>query len=95
MSGHLSKFCGLLDWVSLSGEEVLGQGIQHVDAITQVASADGDVHADDFVLVRLVDLEGRFQNVEEVREGVVLDVLGAVGVELLPDLVVHVVVVVC
>ena len=39
-------------------------------------------------------LQGRLKDVEELREPLVVDVLGAVGVELLPDLVEEVVVLV-
>ena len=84
----------LLDGVSLPGEEVLGEGIKDVNAEAEVAFADGDVHRDDLVLVWLVDLQRRLEDVEEVGELVVLDVLSPVRVKLLPDFVVHVVVVV-
>ena len=89
--GHLDR---LFDRVALASEKVSRQGVEDVGAVHQVAAADGDVHGDDLVLVGLVDLQRRFQNVQEVGQLVVADVLGAVRIELLPDLVVHVVVVV-
>ena len=92
--GRLVDFHRLFNWVALAGEEVARQGVQDVDAVHQISPADGDVHRDDLVLVGLVDLQRRFQHVQEVRQLVVADVLGALRVELLPDFVVHVVVVV-
>ena len=94
MRRHFTQLGRLFHGVALSREEVLGEGVQHVDAVAEVSLADGDVHADDFVLVGLVDLKGRLEDVQEVGEGVVLDVLCAVRIKLLPDFVVHVVVVV-
>ena len=55
---------------------------------------DRDVHVNDLELVRPRYLQGRLQDVEELGEALVVDVLGAVGVELLPDLVEEVVVLV-
>ena len=90
----LAQLRGLLHRVPLPSEEVLGEGVQHVHAVAEVAAADRDVHRDDLVLVWLVDLQRRLEDVEEVGELVVLDVLSPVRVKLLPDFVVHVVVVV-
>ena len=90
----LAQLRGLLHRVPLAREEVLGEGVQHVHAVAEVAAADGDVHRDDLVLVGLVDLERGLQHVQEVGQLPVLDVLRPVGVELLPDLVEHIVVVI-
>ena len=94
MGSHFAQLSGLLYRVALPGKEVLGESVEDVNAEAEVPFADGDVHRDDLVLVWLVDLEGGLEDVEEVGELVVLDVLRPVGVELLPDLVVHVIVVV-
>ena len=95
LGSHLTQLSCLLNRVALPSKEVLGQRVKDVDAETEVALADRDVHRDDLVLVWLVDLKGGLEHVEEVRELVVLDVLRPVGVKLLPDLVVHVIVVIC
>ncbi|GLH13421.1 Protein of unknown function [Gryllus bimaculatus] len=91
---HLVQLPRFLDGVALPREEVLGERVQDVHAEHEVALADGDIHRHDLVLVRLVDLQGRLQHVQEVGQLVVADVLRAVGIEVLPDLVVHVVIVV-
>ena len=71
VSKYLSELGRLLDGVALAREEVLGEGVEDVDAEAEVAAADGDVHADDLVLVRLVDLQRRLKHVQEVGQGAV------------------------
>merc|ERR1719433_135253 len=56
---HLAQLRGLLHWVTLPSEEVLGEGVQDVHAVAEVATADGDVHGDDFVLIRFMYLQRR------------------------------------
>ena len=90
----LAQLRGLLHRVPLPSEEVLGERVQHVHAVAEVAAADRDVHRDDLVLVGFVDLERGLQHVQEVGQLPVLDVLRPVGVKLLPDLVEHIVVVI-
>lgn len=82
------------DRVALAREKVLSQRVQYVHAVDQVTLAYWYVHGHDLVLVRLVDLQRGLQDVQEVGQLIVPDVPRAVRVEVLPDLVVHVVVVV-
>ncbi len=93
----------LFDGVALPGEEVLGERVQDVGAEDAVVldlavgvgvAHDGDVHVDDLELVRLGYLQRRLQHVEELAERLVRHVLRSVRVELLPDLVEEVVVLV-
>jgi len=90
----LAQFGSLLDWTALAREKVFGERVKNVYAEHEVALADRDVHRNDFVLVGLVDLQRRLEHVQEVGQLVVADVLGAVRIEVLPDFVVHVVVVI-
>lgn len=80
--------------VALARKEVLGECVQYVHAVNQVTPTYRYVHGHDLVLVGLVDLKRRLQDVQEVGQLIVPDVPRAVRVEVLPDLVVHVVVVV-
>ena len=88
----------------LPGEEVLREDVEdvraedavlhdHVPALVGVAD-DRDLHVDDFELVGFGDLEGRLQDIQELGQLLVGHVLGALLVELAPDLVEEVVVLV-
>ena len=91
---HLGELTRLLDRIALSREEVLGECVEDIHAKHKVALTYGNVHRYNLVLVGLVYLQRRLQHVEKVRQLVVADVLSTIGIELLPDLVVHVVIVV-
>jgi hypothetical protein len=68
---NLSQLGRLLHRVALTREKVLGERVEYVHAVAEVAAADWNVHADDLVLVWLVNLERRLKDVEEVGQGAV------------------------
>jgi len=85
---------GLNDRVAFACEEVLRKCVQYVHTVDQVTLTYRYVHGYDLVLIWLVDLKRRLQDVQEVGQLVVPDIPGSIWVKVLPYLVVHVVVIV-
>jgi hypothetical protein len=63
MGRHFAQFRRFFDGVSFTSKEVLGECVQDVDAVAEISFANRDVHADDLVLVGLVDLKRWLQDV--------------------------------
>ena len=63
LGSDLTQLRGLLHRVALPREEVLGQGVQNVNAVAEVAATNRDVHGDDFVLVRFMNLQRRLEHI--------------------------------
>ena len=71
-------------------EEVLGQGVEDVDAVDAVVGADRDVERHQLVLVRCRDAQRLLERVDELAELFKVDVLSRFLVKPLPHFVVHV-----
>ena len=76
--------------VARRAEEVLRERVEDVDAVHDVALADGDVERHELVVVRLLDLQRQLQLADELAQALERDVLRRLLVVLLPQLVVHV-----
>jgi hypothetical protein len=71
-------------------EHPLGEGEQDVHTVDAVPAHHGQVHIDEAYLVGLGDAEWLRQGIGKVGQGQILNELGGLRVELLPDLIEHV-----
>ena len=71
-------------------QEVLGQRVEDVDAVDAISIADRNVQQHETVMIRHGYAQRFFQTVDELAEPLQRDVLRRFLVEQLPDLVVHV-----
>ena len=79
---HLASQLGkVFSLVLNEAEGVLGEGVEHVQAVDLVALSYGHVKADNGKLIGLGDSQGRVQASNEVRHLVERDELGGVGVK--------------
>ena len=73
-----------------SAEKVLSQRVENVDAVDAVAVTDGDVEQHEAIMIRQRYTQRLLQAVDELAESRQRDVLRRFLVEQLPDLVVHI-----
>jgi hypothetical protein len=70
--------------LAAGAQEVLGQSVQDVNTVHAVLLNYGQVHGNHFEPIGLGNAERLLEHLDKVAQLLVLDELGAVGVEFLP-----------
>ena len=89
-SSRLFEVSELFGSIVLGAQEVLGQSVKDVHAVHHVSLADGDVELHQLVEVGVCDAERIFKGVDKLADVAEWDVLSGLLVVALPQLVVHV-----